>query len=225
MLTEEQAHLHAVPAEPYTVAFGETRSVSWSSTVAFRGARYSVPHAHRDTRVWVRVAGDQVVIVADGPDGAVEIARHDRQPAGGASIDDAHYPPRRDPLDRQPQATNPDEAAFLAIGAGARAWLIEATAVGARQIPARMAEAVGAAHLVETAKVDEALGLAAMTGRFAPGDLESILAARRDEPRRADEVHSLQPGTARWARLGTTNPDHGDHGDHGDDDELEGADR
>ena len=42
-LALEQAQLHAVPAEPYTVAFGETRTVSWSSLISFQGARYSVP--------------------------------------------------------------------------------------------------------------------------------------------------------------------------------------
>jgi hypothetical protein len=208
MLAEEREHLHAIPAEPYTVAFGETRAVSWSSTVAFRGARYSVPHTHRSDRVWVRVAGDEVVIVADEPGGPVEIARHPLLGPGGASIIDAHYPPRRDPLDRQPRPTNPGESAFLSIGPGAAAWLIEAAAVGARQIPARMDEAVALTHITEATRVDEALGLAAMTGRFSPGDLESIIAARRDEPRRANGAHSLQPGTARWARLGI--PDDGD---------------
>ena len=204
-LAEEQARLHPVPAAPYTVAFGESRAVSWSSTINFRGARYSVPHVHRDSRVWVRAAGERVVIVADGPDGAVEVARHPLVAAGHASIDDGHYPPRRsDPLHKQPRATNRDEAAFLAIGEGATAWLIEATTVGARHIEARMADAVALTRVIPPARVDEALGLAAVAGRFAPGDLESILAARRDQPRRAEPGHSLQPGTAAWARLGHT---------------------
>ena len=45
MLAEERAQLHAVPDTPYTAAFGESRAVGWSSTVSFRGARYSVPNA------------------------------------------------------------------------------------------------------------------------------------------------------------------------------------
>ena len=90
MLAEERAHLHPVPAEPYTIAFGESRTVSWSSIVTFAGARYSVPTEYRDTRVWVRVAGDEVVITAGGPEGAVEIARHDRLGPGQASIRDEH---------------------------------------------------------------------------------------------------------------------------------------
>lgn len=203
MIVEEREHLHAIPAAPYTVAFGESRAVSWSSTIAFRGARYSVPYVHRDTRVWVRAAGDRVVITAGGPDGAVEIARHPLVGPGQASILDEHYPPRRsDPLNKAPKATSPDEAAFLAIGAGAQAWLIEAAAVGARQIEARMADAVALGRVIEPSRIDEALGLAAMAGRFAAGDLESILAARRDEPRRADPSHSLQRGTRAWEGFG-----------------------
>jgi transposase len=205
VLERERAHLHRVPEAPYTLAFGESRAVSCSSTVNYRGARYSVPHVHRDQRVWVRCAGDTVIVVADRPAGAVEIARHPLQPAGQASIDEAHYPPRRDPLERQPRATNPDEAAFLALGEGAKTWLIEAAALGARQIEARMADAVGLARITDPARVDEALGLAAVAGRFGPGDLASILTARRDQPRRVDPSHSLPPGTRAWDQLGRAN--------------------
>lgn len=202
MLAVERDHLHPVPAEAYTIAFGESRAVSWSSTVNYGGARYSVPYTLRDTRVWVRAAGDAVVIVADGPDGAREVARHPHLRPGGASILDEHYPPRvADPLERQPKATNRHEAAFLALGEGAKRWLTEAAAVGARGIEARMVEAVDLARVVGERRVDEALGLAAFAGRFAPGDLASIIDARRDTPRRADPSVSLQPGTARWAAL------------------------
>jgi predicted butyrate kinase (DUF1464 family) len=56
-------------------------------------------------------------------------------------------------------------------------------------------------------RVDAALGLAAIAGRFAGGDLASIidhLAAEREigEVVIADEARSAQPGTASWARLG-----------------------
>jgi hypothetical protein len=59
-----------------------------------------------------------------------------------------------------------------------------------------------------TGKVDAALGLAAIAGRFADGDLASIidhLAAERQigEVVIADEAHSAQPGTSGWASLGT----------------------
>jgi transposase len=206
-LEEERALLHRVPAEPYTATFGESRTVSWSSTVAFGGARYSVPYTLRDTRVWVRATGEEVVVTAGGPGGAKEVARHPRVGPGGASIVDAHYPPRRpDPLERPAKATNRAEAAFLDLGEGARRWLAEAAAVGARGIEARMSDAVALAKVAGAARVDEALGVAAFAGRFAPGDLASIVDARPDQPRRADPAVSLQPGTSAWAALGTTTP-------------------
>ena len=37
MLTEERHRLHALPEAPYTAALGETRKVSWSSTISFGG--------------------------------------------------------------------------------------------------------------------------------------------------------------------------------------------
>jgi predicted butyrate kinase (DUF1464 family) len=71
-----------------------------------------------------------------------------------------------------------------------------------------MARAVELAAVVGAGKVDAALGLAAIAGRFADGDLASIidhLAAERSpgEVVIADEAHSAQPGTSGWARLGT----------------------
>jgi len=70
-----------------------------------------------------------------------------------------------------------------------------------------MARAVELAAVVGAGKVDAALGLAAIAGRFADGDLASIidhLAAERQvgEVVRADEAHSAQPGTSGWALLG-----------------------
>ena len=49
-LQRELEFLRQVTQEPYAVAFEETRAVSWSSTVSFRGARYSVPHRHTGAR-------------------------------------------------------------------------------------------------------------------------------------------------------------------------------
>mgnify|MGYP003377813943 CR=1 FL=1 len=143
MLVEEQAKFHRIPDEPYTVAFGESRTVSWSSTIQFRGARYSVPHRLADTRVWVRLSGDELVIVHVGDDGPTEAARHPIVGAGHASIIDAHYPPRKDPAHREPKPANPHEEAFLAIGEGAKVWLGEAAAAGGRNIVATMGPAAG----------------------------------------------------------------------------------
>lgn len=194
---DKVAHLHRIPTTPFTAAMGETRQVSWSQTIAFRGARYSVPHAFCDQTVWVRVHGDELVVVAAPDTGAVEVARHQLLAAGQSAIVAEHYPPRPEggPLERCPRPTSAAEAAFLALGEGARAWLVEAAAVGARHIDRRMADAVALARLWTPAQVDEALGTAATLGRFADGDLASILNANQTtEPRRASSTHSLQPG-------------------------------
>ena len=37
------ARLHPLPAVPHTVCFGQTRKVSWQSTISLGGALYSVP--------------------------------------------------------------------------------------------------------------------------------------------------------------------------------------
>ncbi len=123
---------------------------------------------------------------------------------GSPVIDDAHYPPRPDgPLARQPRATNPAEAEFLTIGEGARAWLVEAAAAGTSRVKVKMAEAVTLSRLHGTERIDWALGHAATFGRFADGDLVSILEANPPGQRRsADDAHSLQTGTAAWHRLG-----------------------
>ena len=43
LLGEERARLHALPERSHTLCFGETRKVSWQSTVSVGGAIYSVP--------------------------------------------------------------------------------------------------------------------------------------------------------------------------------------
>ena len=95
----------------------------------------------------------------------------------------------------------------MALGDGAERWLIEAAAVGAQRVRSKMARAVELAALVGVDAVDDALGLAAMAGRFADGDLASILdhlAAGHSSLDLvvADETHSVQPGTAAWKDLG-----------------------
>ena len=206
LLVAEQAHLHSIPDAPYTAAFGESRAVGWSATVSFRGARYSVPHTLAGATVWVRASADEVVIVAGEGSAAAEVARHPRLGAGQASICDEHYPARaHDPLQRQPRATKPSEAAFLALGEGAKLYLVEAAAGGVRRIEARMAEAVALASLHGRDAVDDALGVAAVAGRFADGDLESIIVhASHSAPSvtAPPPEHSLAAGTSVWSELG-----------------------
>ncbi len=214
LLTEAEA-LHSIPDAPYTAAFGVSRAVSWSATVSFRGARYSVPDRLCDAGVWVRLAGEEVVITAGEGSGATEVARHRLLGPGQASICDEHYPNRvgRDPLHRTPRATKPSEAAFLGLGEGAKLYLVEAGAAGVRRIEARMAEAVALGVLHGPSVVDQALGVAAMVGRFAEGDLGSIIVhgATRDVLPPPPE-HSLSAGTAAWSALGASSEDEEDEG-------------
>jgi len=203
MLAIESKRLHPVPAEPYVVAFGETRRVSWSSTICFSGARYSVPHRLAGGTVRARVAGDELVIIHQGKASVMEVARHQVVGPGNVSLKDEHYPPRPEgPLNRTPVAATGPEKAFLDLGAGARTWLVEAAAAGTSRMRHKMAEAVSLARIHGERRVEQALGMAAELGRFDRQDLESILLrANQTEAIMAvpDELFSLQPGTAAWS--------------------------
>ncbi len=211
-LAVERDQLHRIPDAPYTAAFGESRSVSWTATVSFRGGRYSVPDHLAGAQVWVRSAACEVVIVSGEGSGAKEVARHRLVGAGEASITDEHYRNRErtDPLRRTPRATNPTEAAFLALGEGAKLYLVEAAAAGARRIESRMKEAVTLSALHGAGVVDRALSVAAMVGRFSEGDLGSIIvhgAAHRTGAAGPPPEHSLAGGTAMWSALGAPDVD------------------
>lgn len=218
MLAEEAARLHPVPAAPHTVAFGMTRTVAAKTPmVAFEGGQYSVPASLLAQVVWVRVHGhgadEQVIIVHISDHGPVEVARHARATPGSPKIDDAHFPPApAGALDRKPLARNETEAAFLAIGDGARLWLTEAAAAGTTKIRVKMAQAVTLAKLFEAKDVDWALGHAAVHARFAEADLASILdhhqaVAASGPTSRAGEDRSLTQGTSGWAALGVITPE------------------
>jgi transposase len=217
MLAEERAYLHPVPADPHTVAFGLTRTVAPKTPmVTFEAGQYSVPHELLGQTVWVRVHGrgadEQVIIVHVGPTGPLEVARHGRATPGSPKMIDAHFPPPpAGALGRVPVARNVSEAAFLAIGDGARAWLAEAAAAGTTKMRVKMAQAVELAKLFTPAEVDGALGHAAVHARFAEADLASILdhhhAATAPGPvSQAGEDRSLTQGTAGWATLGAPAP-------------------
>jgi transposase len=201
-LVVEQAQLHAIPAEPYSVALGETRTVSWSSLISFQGSRHSVPYQLCEEVVFVRRHGDEVVITASDHNGPKEVARHKVAAKGQLTLSDEHYPKRPASPVRAPKPTTAAEVAFCAIGEGAKRYLAEMAATGERHLDERMDEAISMTGSVESGHLDEALGLAALAGRFASGDLASILASRREPRRSITETHSLQPGTSSWARLG-----------------------
>lgn len=212
MLAEERLRLHLVAASPFTVALGTTRVVPENTPmVSFENGQYSVPHQLMGATVWVRVhgrgAGEQVVISHVGERGPVEVARHHRAVPGTPRLDDSHFPPAPEgALERKPRARNTAEADFLALGEGARLWLVEAAAAGTGKMRVKMADAVQLARLFTPGEVDWALGHAAVHGRFAEADLASILDHHRQQPapgeHRAGEEHSLTQGTSSWARYG-----------------------
>ncbi len=213
MLAEEAPRLHRVPDTAHTVPFGLSRIVPGNTPmVTFENGQYSVPAFLLGARVFVRSHGvgdgEQVIVVHVGIDGPVEVARHLRARPGSPRIDDAHFPghPPKVPGDYTIKARSAAEAEFLGIGAGAHAWLLGAAAAGTARMNVKMAEAVALAKISGIAQVDEALGTAATYGRFATGDLASILtaAASKATTHRADEATSLAQGTAGWAAIGGT---------------------
>jgi transposase len=85
MLGEERDRLQQLPAIAHTVCFGETRKVSWQSTISVGGALYSVPSTLVDERVWARVDGAELVVVhADSADGPREVGEARADDAGPA---------------------------------------------------------------------------------------------------------------------------------------------
>jgi transposase len=204
LLAAERSRLHRLPEVAYTAVFGETRKVSWSATISYGGVTYSVPHTLADRSVWVRVQGDEVVVTYLAERGASEVARHRLSTPGNPRIDDAHYPPRPPgALERVPKPANEGEAAFLALGDGARMWLVKAGAAGAARIKVKMGKALMLARLHGPRRVDWALGHAAVHSRFGDDDLALILAAApAGEVHQAGEEHSLQGGTRAWEDFG-----------------------
>jgi hypothetical protein len=209
-LLVERRHLHVLPAEPYALALGEERLVDDDQTIRFGSVRYSTPPGHVGAKVWCRVVGNELAIVARTKTGLAEIARHQLSTPGNPRILDEHYPDHPGGnLPRPPKIRprTPAEAAFLALGPGAHDWLVEASAIGAQRIRSKMARAVELAAVVGADAVDDALGLAAISGRFGEDDLASIVDHRAGagapvDVVRADEAHSAQPGTAGWGRFG-----------------------
>lgn len=209
-LLVERRHLHVLPVEPHAVALGEERLVDDDQTIRFSSVRYSTPPGHVGNKVWCRVVGDELVVVGRTGAGLAEIARHELSTPGTPRIVDAHYPNHPGGNLPRPPKVRPRtaaEVAFLDVGEGAHRWLVEAGAAGAHRVRSKMAKAVELAAVVGADRVDEALGLAAIAGRFADDDLVSIMdhlaaAGSLGDVVVADEAHSAQPGTSGWGRLG-----------------------
>jgi hypothetical protein len=85
-------------------------------------------------------------------------------------------------------------------------WLIKAGAAGAQRVRRKMAEAVDLSKLHGTIEVERALRTCADAGRFADGDLASILSHQRSSGEvirfPAPEERSLQRSTRSWEGFG-----------------------
>lgn len=215
MLAEERPELHGIPDMPHTAVLGVARRVPDNTPmVTFDHCQYSTPATLLGQSVWVRLhdGTDEVVICALDDGGPIEVARHARTTPGSPAIDDAHFPGHhpRIPGDYSVRARTVSEQQFLAIGEGAATWLKEAAAVGTERIYLKMSHAVDLARLGVRGDVDWALGHAAVHGRFATGDLDSILASKgMDLTRRgASESTSLTQGTSGWNLLGSNAIEH-----------------
>jgi hypothetical protein len=209
MLTQERTALHGVPDLPHTAALGVTRRVPDNTPmVTFEHCQYSTPATLLGQSVWIRHhdGTDEVVICALDDGGPTEVARHRRTTPGNPAIDDSHFSSHDDkiPGDYRIRARSASEQSFLALGPGAEVWLKEAAALGTERMIQKMAHAVELSALGARADVDWALGHAATHGRFATGDLDSILAHKGlDTTRRgASENTSLAQGTIGWNLFG-----------------------
>ncbi|MGP3638575.1 Mu transposase domain-containing protein [Streptomyces sp. 24-1644] len=210
-LDAERTTLHVLPEDPLALALGEERMVRDDRTVSFGSVRYSTPPGYTGSLVWCRVVGEELSIITRTPGGDLaEIWRHRLATPGTPQIIEEHYPDHPDSHSiHQPRLRPRTEAEIASIEIGPRAgrWLKEAGPAGAVRIRARMAQAVELTTVLGADQVDQALGLAATAGRFADDDLPSILdrLAAHQSPGdlvRADEAHSVQPGTGGWQALG-----------------------
>ncbi|MGZ6569377.1 MAG: IS21 family transposase [Solirubrobacteraceae bacterium] len=208
LLEQEHEHLHRLPRMPHTLCFGQTGKVDRQSTVSVGEAIYSVPHELIGERVWVRAETEQLVVVhVDEVRGPREVARHQLTTPGRPAIDDGHYPPKpAGALDRKPRARSIDERAFLALAQGAERWQIAAAAAGTSRVRRKMAEAIDLSKLHGTERVERALRTCADAGRFADGDLASILHHQQATGELilfpAPEDRSLQRSTRSWEGFG-----------------------
>lgn len=170
-LDVERIRLHPLPDAPHTLALGESRQVLRDQTVRFGSVRYSTPSGLVGHEAWVRVDGEELVVVVDlstlphrpewmqGPAGLTEVARHQLSLPGRPVIDLAHYPGHPQEMDGSPRQPRPRpvndaEKAFLALGPGAKSWLVEAAAAGTTRMRVKMAAAVELAALGGVGEVD-----------------------------------------------------------------------
>ena len=225
-LAVERERLHVLPSAPYAAALGETRLVNTDQTVRFGSVRYSTPPGLVGAEVWVRAAGDELVIVADlnalalrpswapaPPAGLVEVARHALSTPGRPRIELAHYPghpqdPSGAPRPPTPKPTSrgrdrvprPRPRRRGVAGRGRRRGRGAGAGEDGRRGRARRPGRTRARSTPRS-------GSPPRPGRFAEDDLLAIVRHRAAgapsaELVVADETHSAQPGTAAWEGFG-----------------------
>ena len=118
-LVEEQQRLHVAPAAPHTAALGVTRTVGTDQTIRFGSVRYSTPPGLVGAEVGVRVAGEELVVVADldtfpvAPGWAAGRAHRGRPPP---ALDPGQSADRSGPLPRPPAGPHRRPAPAPATG-------------------------------------------------------------------------------------------------------------
>lgn len=211
-LAQERALLHPVPREPYELLVGTPRRVPVNTPmITFQHVQYSVPYQYMGEQVMVREneTRQELVITARDTDGIIrQIATHTKGFRGDIITCDTHFPKgalRGGPADRRVIATSSAEAAFLAIGEGAHAFVRSAAVAGVPKLRERLPLLTLLTASWPAAAVDEALATAAKVGRFLVADVESILERPAVTIRHYDalpESVTLAQGTAGWEHLG-----------------------
>ena len=176
-LEQEQALLRALVERP-AVATGESRKVDHLSTVRFGSARYSVPSRLRGEVVQVLVDGEEVRVLHGGG----EVALHELQPPGGASIRDQHYPTPAPTGVRPLRARHLSEVAFLELGEPAERYLRAAAAAGTPRLRRQLQRVLELERSHGRQAVSAALARAVEFGRFGWDDIAAILRSRGAAP-------------------------------------------
>jgi hypothetical protein len=211
LLEQERARLHPVAKQVFTLALGDERSVAKDALVQHEHARYSVPQRAGARRVRGCSCGS-TASWSSSP--TSRMGRRGRWPGTARAARATPSPtsvttrrPQPGALERRPRANTDLERAFLALGDGAKSWLIAAAAAGVSGIHARMQGALDLRAFHDAAALDAALGLAATAERFGSEDLTSILAhqasALPGEHASTHHESSLQKSTSAWSGFGS----------------------
>lgn len=210
-LVQEQAHLHPVPTDPYELAVGQLRSVPVNTPmITYQHVQYSVPYQYMGTKVMVRedlTNNTLVITVRDGDGITRHLASHRLGDRGDIVLQDQHFPPNTSggPQQRSIIPKSGAEQQFLAIGAGAAAYIRAAAADGTPRLKERLPLLTALTAAWPTTAVNDALATAAAVGRFLVADIESILQrapVTTSHSAPAGDHRSLAQGTAGWHQLG-----------------------